>query len=220
MPGILPPIVATVSSQEEAQRLINSGLRFGGTRHRVTQYWEVGADTVCPRCCGIGHASFGGCHERPPCCFICGGPHEGLNHACQVVNCPTKEGQPCLHHPAKCGNCEGSHQALDRSCPRLREARKQWKQRKDRALQERDARAWIPDHLPLAVVVSTPKSMPKPKPMPKPTPEPTPEPMPEPMPEPTPEGGHPEPRQPIEGPEESMDDAKAPDENEQPPTQC
>ncbi|ODM24151.1 hypothetical protein SI65_01741 [Aspergillus cristatus] len=205
------PIVAAVVSQEEAQGLIKHGLRFGGTRHRVTQYWELGASCICPRCCGIGHTSFGNCKGRPPSCFVCGGPHEGQSHTCQVVHCQAGEGKPCPHHPPRCSNCGGAHQALDKSCPKLREARRQWKQKKDQALKDREARAYIPDHLPLAVVIDTPR----------PTPRPAPKPAPRGQGESEEEHSHQEPEQPMEGPEESMEDAHpGPSEDTHPPTQC
>lgn len=117
-------IVITVGSLEEAQKNLINGIRFGGSRYRTEHYWELGADTVCPRCCGIGHNSFRDCGDRPPCCFICAGAHEGAEHACKVVNCPARPGIACQHMPAKCGNCGGSHPAMAGTCPKIRDARK------------------------------------------------------------------------------------------------
>jgi hypothetical protein len=117
-------IVITVGSLEEARKLLINGIRFGGSRYRTEHYWELGPDTVCPRCCGIGHNSFKACGDRPPLCFICAGPHEGADHACKVIDCITKSGNACRHMPAKCGNCGGLHPATMWNCPRKREARK------------------------------------------------------------------------------------------------
>jgi hypothetical protein len=80
---------------------------------------------VCPRCCGIGHRSFKACGDRPPKCLICAGPHEGLNHTCNVVNCVSKPGKACQHMPARCGNCGGNHPATAANCPTKRQARKE-----------------------------------------------------------------------------------------------
>jgi len=117
-------IVITVGSWEEAHKISADGIRFGGTRYKVEPYWELGPDTICPRCCGIGHRSFRACGDRPSLCFICAGPHEGLDHACKVTTCHVKPGRHCHHMPAKCGNCGGSHLATARSCPKQKEARK------------------------------------------------------------------------------------------------
>ncbi|KAL2010786.1 hypothetical protein VTN00DRAFT_3504 [Thermoascus crustaceus] len=81
-------IVITVGSLEEAQKILINGICFGGSRYRTEHYWELGADTVCPQCCGIGHNSFWACGDRPPCCFICAGAHEGAEHASMAGTCP------------------------------------------------------------------------------------------------------------------------------------
>jgi hypothetical protein len=117
-------IVITVGSLAEAQQIQANGIRFGGTRYKVEHFWELGPDTVCPRCCGIGHKSFRACGGRPPKCYICAGPHEGLNHACSVLGCSARAGKACQHTPARCGNCGGRHPALAASCPSKRAARK------------------------------------------------------------------------------------------------
>lgn len=117
-------IVITVGSLEEARRLLVNGIRFGGSRYRTEHYWEVGVDTVCPRCCHLGHRSFRACGDHQPCCFICAGSHEGNEHICRVVDCSSKPGTACQHIPAKCGNCGGPHPALAGNCPAKREARK------------------------------------------------------------------------------------------------
>lgn len=70
-------IVITVGSLEEARKILINGIRFGVSRYHTEHYWELGADTVCPRCCGIGHKSFRACGDRPPCCFICAGACDG-----------------------------------------------------------------------------------------------------------------------------------------------
>ncbi|ODM14906.1 hypothetical protein SI65_09658 [Aspergillus cristatus] len=119
-------------------------------------------------------------------------------------------GGPMKAKATPASNCGGAHQALDKSCPKLREARRQWKQKKDQALKDREARAYIPDHLPLAVVIDTPR----------PTPRPAPKPAPRGQGESEEEHSHQEPEQPMEGPEESMEDAHpGPSEDTHPPTQ-
>lgn len=122
-------IVITVGSLEEARKLLINGIRFGGSRYRTEQYWETGVDTVCPRCCQLGHRSFKACGDRPPCCFICAGPHEGTEHVCRVVDCPAKPGTTCKHIPAKCGTCGGPHPATAGNCPAKRTARKELRKR-------------------------------------------------------------------------------------------
>lgn len=115
-------IVITVGSHEALRKILVNGIRFGGVRYRTERFWELGADTICPRCCGIGHKSFRACGDRPVCCFICAGAHEGSEHICKVVNCSARQGTACQHTPAKCGNCGGSHPAM--ICPKTREVRK------------------------------------------------------------------------------------------------
>lgn len=122
-------IVITVGSLEEARGLLINGIRFGGSRYKTEQYWETGVDTVCPRCCQLGHRSFKACGDRPPCCFICAGPHEGTEHVCRVVDCPAKLGTACKHIPAKCGTCGGPHPATAGNCPAKRAARKELRKR-------------------------------------------------------------------------------------------
>lgn len=123
-------IVITVGSLEEARRLLINGIRFGGSRYRTGQYWETGVDTICPRCCQLGHRSFKACGDHAPCCFICAGPHEGAEHVCRVVDCPAKSGTACQHIPAKCGACGGPHPATAGNCPAKRAARKELRKRK------------------------------------------------------------------------------------------
>lgn len=118
-------IVVTVGSLEVARELLVHGIRFGGARYKTEHYWEVGVDTVCPRCCHLGHRSFKACGSNPPCCFICAGPHEGHEHTCRVLDCSAKAGGACQHTPAKCGNCGGPHAATAGNCPARRAARKQ-----------------------------------------------------------------------------------------------
>ena len=124
-------IVVTVGSLEEARELLVHGIRFGGARYKTEHYWEVGAATVCRRCCRLGHRSFKACGNNPPCCFICAGPHEGYEHSCRVLDCPTKPGTACQHTPAKCGNCGGPHSATAGNCPARRAARKQLRDGKE-----------------------------------------------------------------------------------------
>jgi hypothetical protein len=110
-------IMITIRLLAETQQVQANDIYFGGTRYKVEHFWELGPDTVCPRCCGIGHKSFRACGEHPPKCFICAGPYKGLNHACSVLGCPAKAGKACQHTPARCGNCRGKHPALAASCP-------------------------------------------------------------------------------------------------------
>jgi hypothetical protein len=116
-------IVITVGSLEEARDLRVNGIRFGGSRYQTEHYWELGPDTICPRCCGIGHRSFKACGDRVPKCYICAGPHEGADHTCTVTTCTVKAGKECLHMPAKCGNCGKNHPATWAGCPERRSAR-------------------------------------------------------------------------------------------------
>ncbi|KAL1963930.1 hypothetical protein VTN77DRAFT_7736 [Rasamsonia byssochlamydoides] len=117
-------IVITVGSLEEARKILINRICFGGSRYRTEHYWDLGADTVCPWYCGIGHYSFRACGDRPLLCFICAGPHEGVNHTYKVVNCTVKSGTACQHMPAKCGNCGGPYPVTTRTCPKIREAQK------------------------------------------------------------------------------------------------
>ncbi|OJD09433.1 hypothetical protein ACJ73_10319, partial [Blastomyces percursus] len=117
-------IVITVKGLSDARRLIADGLRFGDTRHHTSPYYEVGKDSVCPRCCGIGHRNFRACGDRPMCCLICAGPHGAAQHACEVVGCGARQQRPCVDSPVKCANCGGGHQADSAGCPRIRDARR------------------------------------------------------------------------------------------------
>ncbi len=132
-------MVITVGSREEAQKLLVDGIRFAANRYRTEQFWELRPETVCPRCCGIGHHHYKGCGDRPPLCFICAGPHEGLEHTCKTGGCSAKPGTACEHMPAKCGNCDGKHSATSTSCPKIREVRKEvFRQRHLRVVSQAD----------------------------------------------------------------------------------
>lgn len=145
-------IVVTVGCLEDARKLRINGIRFGGSRYRTEHYWELGPGTICPRCCGIGHQSFKACGDQPPKCFICAGPHEGLDHACTVTTCTTKPGTHCQHMPAKCGNCEGNHPATASICPKQREARRRLHQKEPPQTQASD-QDLIPSSPGFAVIV-------------------------------------------------------------------
>jgi hypothetical protein len=169
-------IVVTVGTLEEARKMLINGLRFGGHRFHTEHYWELGADCVCPRCCGIGHVSYRACGDRPPRCYICAGDHEGIVHACKVVNCQAKAGAACQHMPAKCGNCGGAHPATARACPRLREARRRLSKRKgDNMADQHLVQALIPSSPGFAVVVASQPAPETPREAPEQTPEHAPE---------------------------------------------
>jgi hypothetical protein len=163
-------MVVTVGSVEEARIMLTNGLRFGGRRFTTEHFWQLGVDSVCPRCCGIGHASYKACGSRPPQCYICAGDHEGTEHACKVTTCQAKAGTACIHLPAKCGNCGGDHPATARLCPRVRQARQRLSKRANDSPNIRDPQiqALIPSSPGFAVVVTsqpapqrTPKQAPK-----------------------------------------------------------
>jgi hypothetical protein len=134
-------IVITLGSLEEARKIRSNGIRFGGQWYKTEHYWELGPDTTCPRCCGIGHRSFRECGDRPVKCFICAGPHEGYEHVCRVRDCTAKPGVACQHMPAKCGNCERNHPATAEGCPKKRQVRKQAARRREDSQPSGDAEA-------------------------------------------------------------------------------
>jgi hypothetical protein len=148
-------MVVTVGSLEEARTMLINGLRFGGRRFSTEHFWQLGADSVCPRCCGIGHTSYRACGDRPPCCYICAGNHEGREHACKVTTCQAKTA--CIHLPAKCGNCGGNHPATARLCHQIRQARQRLSKRAETSPNPRDlqVQALIPSSPGFAVVVAS-----------------------------------------------------------------
>jgi hypothetical protein len=152
-------IVVTVGSLEEARTMLTNGLRFGGHRFSTEHFWQLGADSVCPRCCGIGHTSYRACGNQPPRCYLCAGDHEGTEHACKVITCQAKTGTACIHLPAKCGNCGGNHPATARICPRLRQARQRLSKRTGEdpniGYQQQQIQALIPSSPGFAVVVAS-----------------------------------------------------------------
>ena len=160
-------IVVTVGSLEEARTMLINGLRFGGHRFQTEHFWQLGADCVCPRCCGIGHTSYRACGNRPPCCYICAGNHEGTEHACKVITCQAKAGTACIHLPAKCGNCGGDHLATARLCPMIRQARRRLSKRtgedSDIGHQHQQIQALIPSSPGFAVVVASQPAQQAPK---------------------------------------------------------
>ncbi|EED20335.1 hypothetical protein TSTA_035610 [Talaromyces stipitatus ATCC 10500] len=144
--------VITVGSLEEARTLINKGIKFGGRHHRVAPYWESNPESICPRCCGIGHSGFMACGGRPPRCAICAGDHEAIEHSCTVVDCRVGPAKPCQHTVIKCVNCEGAREATSAKCPRAREAR----QRAVRRMRERSLQDLIPSDEIFAIVPPRP----------------------------------------------------------------
>ncbi|EED15977.1 hypothetical protein TSTA_010930 [Talaromyces stipitatus ATCC 10500] len=145
-------IVITVGSLEEARTLINKGIKFGGRHHRVAPYWESNPESICPRCCGIGHSGFMACGGRSPKCAICAGDHEAIEHSCIVVDCRVGPAKPCKHTVIKCANCKGAHEATSPKCPKAREAR----QRAIRRMREQSLQDLIPLDETFAVVPPKP----------------------------------------------------------------
>jgi hypothetical protein len=109
-------IVVTVGSLEEARKMLINGLRFGGHRFSIEHFWQLGADSVCPRCCGIGHTSYRAYGDQPPCYYIYAGNYKGIEHAYKVITCQAKTGIAYIHLPAKYGNYRGDHPATARLC--------------------------------------------------------------------------------------------------------
>ena len=152
-------IVVTVGSGDEARKMLKFGLQFGTRRYTTEAYKEVNPESVCIRCCGIGHSNHLGCKERPPRCSICAGDHETLSHACNVVGCEGRPGKACQHCLIKCANCGEAHVATSPRCPLVKQARKHALQRvRDRYLQHR-----LPADQQVGIVVPLPpKSQDKP----------------------------------------------------------
>ena len=145
-------IVVTVGSGDDARKMIKFGLQFGTRRHTTEAYKEVNPESVCTRCCGIGHSNHLGCKGRPPKCSICAGDHETLSHACNVVECRGRPGKACQHCLIKCANCGEAHEATSPRCPLVKQARKHALQRiRDRHLQHR-----LPAGQQVGVVVPLP----------------------------------------------------------------
>jgi hypothetical protein len=129
-------IVVTVGSREEARGLLKAGLEFGGHHYKTEAYLDTNPESVCARCCGIGHSSYWECKNQPPKCTICAGDHEALSHKCNVVGCTAGLAKSCQHCPIRCANCGESHVATSPKCPKIKQARKQAIQRaRDRTLQ-------------------------------------------------------------------------------------
>jgi hypothetical protein len=59
-------IVVTVGSFKEAQIMLTNGLCFGGCWFNTEHFWQLGADSIYPRYCGIGHISYQACGNQPP----------------------------------------------------------------------------------------------------------------------------------------------------------
>jgi hypothetical protein len=51
-------MVVTVSSLEEARMMLINRLYFRGHRFSIEYFWQLGADSICPRCYGIGYTSY------------------------------------------------------------------------------------------------------------------------------------------------------------------
>jgi hypothetical protein len=145
-------MVVTVGSKDEARRMLKGRLRFGGHHYATEAYWDTNPESVCIRCCGIGHASHLECRNSPPRCTICAGDHEALSHGCNVVGCSMGLGKPCQHSQIRCANCNGPHEATSPKCPKIRQARKQAiQQARNQKLQH-----LIPPNKTLAVIPPRP----------------------------------------------------------------
>ncbi len=146
-------IVVTVGSIEDARKLLKSGLRFGGHHYKTEAYRDIKPETVCARCCGIGHSSYLECKNDPPRCAICAGDHEALSHTCNVIGCSVGMGKPCQHSQVKCANCGGTHEATSMKCPKVKQARKHAiQQARNRTQKHR-----IPEGQAFAIVVPDPQ---------------------------------------------------------------
>lgn len=115
-------IVITVSNENMANKLMASGLRFGGAVKKVEKLWDAGPGSVCMRCCGIGHERLGSCGDRPEKCVMCAGEHQASEHQCGVNGCSKGTGKLCVHVVPRCANCQGSHQANSARCPSRQKA--------------------------------------------------------------------------------------------------
>lgn len=73
-------IVITGSGENEAKRLMASGLRFGGAVKKVEKYWDAGPGSVCLKCCGIGHERQNSRGDKPEKYTMCAGPHPASEH--------------------------------------------------------------------------------------------------------------------------------------------
>ena len=114
-------MVFIVSTKEEAERLVRSGLNFGLARKSVVYFWEADPRAICYKCCGIGHDKPDACGDRLLICVICGRDHDTDDHKCNVMTCKAQKGRRCLHDSVKCGNCtsmgwENKHQASSSTC--------------------------------------------------------------------------------------------------------
>lgn len=123
-------IVITVANNADATHLCAKGLRFGGTLKVVKRYWEAGAGSVCPICCGIGHDRLGRCGERPAQCTLCAGAHKVEEHKCGVNGCEVGFGKICSHVTALCANCKSRHQARSGKFPARQRAEKETRRKK------------------------------------------------------------------------------------------
>jgi len=106
-------IVATFRDRQLANKVLQTGLFFGGKRYITEKYWEAGKSKICSRCCKFGH--FEGCTDIVK-CYLCRGPHLAKDYLCPVERCGKRT--PCRHLPTKCANCLGKHYATSAICPK------------------------------------------------------------------------------------------------------
>lgn len=69
-------MVITVSSDNEAKRMVASGCWFGKVMEIVEKYWDAGSGSVFLRCYGIGYERQNSCGNRSEQCIMCARAHQ------------------------------------------------------------------------------------------------------------------------------------------------
>jgi len=150
-------LVVTIRDRQLANKILQTGLYFGGRRHIVEKYWEAGRGEICPRCCKFGH--YGGCMDEIR-CYLCAGPHIAGEHICPVEGCNMKA--PCKHVPPKCANCLGRHCATSVKCPKKWENIKPKKGEESQGRQAQPRQSGLPERPKTPEILnrpSTPKNV-------------------------------------------------------------
>lgn len=102
-------ITFSVTSEEERDNLIKSGVLIGGLRLKVVSFQQSTQKTQCLKCLSFGHHQIG-C-TKDPICAICLGKHITTAHKCSACSAT----QSCTHHAVQCANCKSNtHLAFQR----------------------------------------------------------------------------------------------------------
>ena len=114
-------VILTMSTKEEADRLVKNGLNFKYIRKSVLYFWEADPRAICYKYCRIGYEKPKICGDRLFIYKIYGRDYYTNKYIYNILIHKARKGKRCLYELVKCGNYtsinwKNKHRALSPSC--------------------------------------------------------------------------------------------------------